>query len=253
MKVLLGRWWLVMGLVPSAAFAADLPADLGGRYAHYDIVAYDAPMALGVMRSQVITYGFTDLRIEGESFTQTETFCHAEHRSNLPFKSRVADSFTRAIVPPSAVPTLSLNGGVVRWLRPETPTALGIHLDDPSTEALPNDPRDPRISDDDHDGHPGVTVNIDLGFMQGQIYLARREIFAYDLSSVAPGRFEGVVHDRSEQLTLGGYPSFIAADIHPVQNGDLSKSPIILQRVDSDYTCDRLMAERDQWFPPEPL
>ena len=234
----------------SLGLAAELPTQLVGRYAHFDIVAYNAPVPLGVMKSLVITYGFTDLTIVGDDLVEAETFCHAEHRSNLPIKTTVSDSFTRAILPPTALPTVSISNGQIRLMRPETPTGLGVHLADARSDTLPTDPKDPRFSDDDHDGHPGVTVRIDVGFIKGQLYLARREIFAYDLSYVADGRFEGVVRDRSEQLTLGAYPSFLAQNGNPVQDADLSKSPIVLQRIDSAYTCDRLMAERDQWFPP---
>jgi len=235
----------------NTSLAAELPTQLVGRYAHFDIVAYNARVPLGVMRSQVITYGFTDLTIVGDHFVEAEIFCHAEHRSNLPIKTTVTDRFTRAILPPIALPTLTVSNGQIKLVRPETPTGLGVQLADAQNDVLPTDPKDPRFSDDDHDGHPGVTVQIDVGFIKGQLYLARREIFAYDLTYVADGRFEGVVRDRSEQLTLGAYPSFLAQSGYPVQDADLSKSPIVLQRVDSSYTCDRLMDERAQWFPPE--
>lgn len=235
-----------------SARAADLPTQLAGRYAHFDVVAYDDTTPIGDMKSLVITYGFTDLTVEGDHFVEAETFCHAEQTSNLPIKTTVADSFTRAILPRIAVPVVTTSGGQIKLNRPETPTGLGIRLADARLDALPSDPNDPRISDDDHDGHPGVTVDLDLGFFKGQLYLARREIFAYEMTYVADGRFEGVVHDRSEQLTVGANPSFLATPHHPVQNADLSKSPIILRRIGADYTCERLMAERDQWFPPAP-
>jgi hypothetical protein len=33
---------------------------------------------------------------------------------------------------------------------------------------------------------------------------------------------------------------------------DLSLSPVVLVRVGEDWDCDRLMAERDELFPPDP-
>ena len=33
---------------------------------------------------------------------------------------------------------------------------------------------------------------------------------------------------------------------------DRSLSPILLERVGDDWDCDRLMAERDDLFPPDP-
>ncbi len=247
------------GALPVAATAQEEPADLAlfaakvaGRYAHYDIVAYTEPLVLGAMRTLVITYGFTDLAVVDGQLTSTESFCHAEHKSNLPITTTVADAFTRAIKPSHTPVAITYERGQYRVWRPETPTALGIVLADPN-EPLPLDPNDPRIVDADADGKPGVTVHVKLGgLVPVEIYLVRREIFAYDLRWQADGRFVGVVHDRSEQLVVGASQAALAAPRRPVQESDLAKSPVLLVPVGSSYDCERLMQERDRLFPPVP-
>lgn len=98
--------------------------------------------------------------------------------------------------------------GSLRVKRPATPTPVGIWLDDPN-EALPEDRNDPRIWDQDQDGNPGFTVHIELkgeaGDAQagGEIYLVRREIFAYDLTVGDDGTLTGTITDTSEQLVVG--------------------------------------------------
>ena len=55
---------------------------------------------------------------------------------------------------------ITVVGGRAACDRPETPTGIGVDLEDPANEPLPTDPNDPRIADDDGDGKPGVTATI---------------------------------------------------------------------------------------------
>ena len=71
----------------------------------------------------------------------------------------------------------SYSGSPGAWsvTRPATPTPVGIRLDDPANDVLPTDPTDPRISDDDGDGNPGVTVTVrgEGGDPIGSLFIAR--------------------------------------------------------------------------------
>ena len=145
--------------------------------------------------------------------------------------------------------------GRLRVRRPPTPTPVGIRLADPATDVLPNDPTDPRIVDDDGDGRPGITVDITVGTgLRGQIYLARREIFAWTATQTGPDRLEGTVTDTSEQLLVGASdPLFATSAAQWAQIDDRTKSPIVLVRVGRNWDCARLAADRDRLFPPTPV
>jgi hypothetical protein len=231
-----------------------------GRYAHYDIVAYVADMGpmLGEFRNLIISYGFTDLDWVDGKLIATDRFCHAEYVSNQPFGSIVPDALTQAIIPDSVEMEArqDADGSFFLW-RPETPTLLGIKYDDPYNTPLPKsiEADDPRLFDADNDGKPGVTVYIDLYGTREEIYVARREIFAFEARPKADGVLEGLVHDRSEQLVIGASNEMLLGNQQEwLQYEDLSKSPIILVPLsrDEDYDCERLMAERDSLFPPNP-
>ena len=257
--------WLVAGVLLASALAvtgcgsgssedATDPVDdarrrLAGRYAHYDAVAYDGEL----MKTLIISYGFTDLdEVDGE-LVANETFCFSEHRSDQPIEVEMPDAATRAIRPVPIAVDLTVEDGRARLFRPETPTGVGVDLENPAKDPLPTDPNDPRIADDDKDGKPGVTARIVVSpEIQGEIYLARREIFAYDVDEQRDGSLTGVVEDRSEQLVVGASnPIFVAQDPW-TQHPDRSKSPIILRPVKRSWDCDRLRAERDALFPPTP-
>jgi hypothetical protein len=235
----------------SLAESLKVKKALVGRYAHYDVVAYVAKVPLGQMRSLVITYGFSDFELEGDQLSESETFCHAEYKSNLPMQSQVADSFTQAILPSSAVVQVSEIEGKWRVFRPETPTPIGIEIG--ATELFPTDPKDPRIRDDDNDQRPGVSVDLKLfGIFKAQIYLARRERFAYEMTWMADGRLQGIVHDSSEQLVLGATHHMLKKQMKTEQHPDRNLSPIVLLPLVEAYDCARLMRERDLLFPAEP-
>jgi hypothetical protein len=225
-------------------------AELAGRWAHYDIVAYEDPM----MKTMIISYGFTDFAVEDGQLIESEEFCFAEQQSNQPIETSLADEATQAIKPVSTPVEVSGEEGAWRVMRPATPTPVGIELDDPANDVLPTDPDDPRIVDDDGDGKPGITVVVTLGEgLEGELYIARREIFAYDLVQDGPDSMSGTVTDSSEQLVIGAsLPVLETAAGQWEQVDDLSFSPILLERVEEDWDCDRLEAERDELFPPNP-
>ena len=53
---------------------------------------------------------------------------------------------------------------------PASVVVAGAVLDDPANDALPTEPDDPRVRDDDGDGEPGVTVTNSLGGEQRIVY-----------------------------------------------------------------------------------
>ncbi|MCD9623229.1 hypothetical protein [Rhabdothermincola salaria] len=261
--------YLALGLAASATITAcgassstsdapggDLPDEtrqaierLTGRYAHFDVVAYES----SDMKTLIISYGFTDLSAEGTTLVAEDSFCSSEHRSDQPIEVQLSDTATQAIRPVPTPVTLTVADGRARVSRPETPTGIGVDLEDPANDPLPTDPADPRIADDDGDGKPGVTATITVSeALGGELYLARREIFSYVVEERDDGSLVGSVSDRSEQLVIGASDEAFVTQAAWVQHEDLSKSPIILIPVEPDWDCARLTSERDRLFPPTP-
>lgn len=229
-----------------------LPAgaeDLVGRWAHFDAVSYEDE----TMRTVIISTGFADLELrDGELWNQM-TFCHADTVMDQDIEVSISDAATSAIKPIATPVEVTEVDGALQLARPATPTPIGIKLDDPANEKLPTDPNDPRIFDADGDGNPGVTSTIkvtdDFG---GDVYLARREIFVYDLVQQTPDRLEGSITDSSEQLIIGASDPAFLASAQWVQVDDPARNPVIWQRVDDDWDCARLASERADLFPPNP-
>lgn len=222
---------------------------LVGRWAHFDVVAYEDE----VLRTLIVSTGFADLerRADGRLWNQM-VFCHADVVNEPGIEVSISDAATRAIRPIATPVEVTVTDGQVHLRRPPTPTAIGIRLEDPANEALPTDPDDPRVFDADGDGHPGVTTRVSIGEFSADIYLARREIFSYELTAESPDRLVGSVTDHSEQLVLGASDPSMVAPVAWTQLDDPRRNPAIWQRVDPSWDCVRLAAERDALFPPNP-
>lgn len=227
-------------------------AAMAGHYAHYDIVAYEGQTANGPLSTFIVTYGFTDLVIENGELVAYDRFCRSEYIANQPFETIFSDAATQAIQPPGAVVDVYQENGAWKLSRPATPTLIGIG-GDPNVP-LSTDRNDPLISDDDNDGKPGVTVVVRLfGLIEGEIYIARREVFATDMTLYSDGSLRGNVIDDSEQLVLGASLPFLDTPSNPLQRRDPGLNPIILIRVADELdTCDELLANRAALFPPTP-
>ena len=233
---------------------SDLPAgaeDLVGRWAHFDVVAYDDDL----MKTGIISTGFADLELRDGELWNVQRFCHADMINDMGVEVVMPDVATEAIVPVDTPVEVSTTAdGSLRVVRPATPTPIGIDLEDPANEALPTDPTDPRIADDDGDGKPGVTARIVVTEdLQGELYIARREIFSYDVIQESPDRLVGSITDGSEQLVLGASDPIFETDAQWVQVEDPARNPVIWVRVDDTWDCERLAAERDALFPPNPV
>lgn len=227
-------------------------AAMAGHYANYNVVAYEGDTPNGPLFAFIVTYGFTDLVLEDETLVAYDRFCNAEYIANQNFDTIFSDAATQAIQPPAAIVDVYEENGVWKLWRPATPTLIGID-GDPSMP-LSMDRNDPLISDDDNDGKPGVTVFVKLfGLIRGEIYIARREIFQYELVPYSDGSLWGYVIDDSEQLVIGASLAILDTPNNPPQRRDPGLNPILLVPIPADLdTCEELMANRDSLFPPVP-
>lgn len=224
-----------------------------GHYAHYDVVAYEDTTTRTIMRTFIISYGFTDFYLKDGKLMQSDRFVHAEQKlSKKKAKSVFSDEAVQAIKPKVQEVELSRKNGRWHLYRPATPSLLGIKGD--PLKSLSNDPNDPNLTDPDQDGHPGVTVQISVGrFFKGEIYIIRREIFSNYLTMNNNGTLSGYVVDRSEQFVVGASKKILNQASNSIQHPDPGMSPLLLVPVDPNIdTLEELMGIRDEIFPEEP-
>jgi hypothetical protein len=79
---------------------------------------------------------------------------------------------------------------------------------DATTDQVPTSVTDPRVIDEDNDGHPGITINL-TGTLTGSLYSVQRQTTAIAAIPVASDRFEGTLDFTSEQKVLDSSPALI--------------------------------------------
>jgi len=225
---------------------------LEGRYAHYDIVSYEDKSTKTPMKTFVISYGITEFFMEEGELYQKDRFLSASHKINQPgVRSWMSDEAAKAIEPRIEKVDLQYVDGKWQIYRPPTPTLLGIEGDD--NLPLSRDPEDPRLTDPDGDGNPGVTVHLEImKWIKGEIYLTRREIFTNYLTLYPDGILRGHVVDESEQFIIDATMKVLKQESNNQQLPDPGMNPLILIPIDDQISDEELMEQRDRFFPPEP-
>ena len=88
---------------------------------------------------------------------------------------------------------------------PDLVEVAGAVLASSATDPLPTDPSDPRLIDEDGDGHPGITVNLS-GIAPGSLYSVQRQTTSVVAVAVASDRLEGSLTFASSQVVVDSNP-----------------------------------------------
>jgi hypothetical protein len=232
----------------------SIKKQLVGHYAHYDVVSYEDSTTQSPMFTFVISYGFTDFYLDSAgNLMQSHKFLYASHKINQKLiKSEFSEKAVQAIKPQDQKVEISMKDGKWHILRPPTPSLLGI-TGDPS-KPLSKDRNDPKLTDPDGDGNPGVTVKISIGkIIKGEIYITRREIFTHYLTLNNDGTLTGYVKDDSEQFVVGASLKMLDQPSNNFQHPSKGMNPVLLVPISEDInTLEKLMKIRDEIFPKEP-
>lgn len=171
---------------------------------------------------------------EGDWLRGSGTLCDVQIRSS--------SNLVKTILPPAfrtAIPSIVTNahltqdGGTVKFEQPAQTLVLGASLKDDVSDPLPTKRNDPRVRDDDKDGKPGVTVEVQ-GIVSGEIYLVQRSTSRLS-GHATPGGFHGRIDFSNDQEILDATTAVLKRS--PEAKPDPSRSEFILQRIDPKITC----------------
>ncbi len=119
----------------------------------------------------------------------------------------------------------------------------GATLADPIHDALPTDPADARVTDQDKDGNPGVTIKLS-GLVSGDMYVVQRQTSELTGIAVSQDRVQGHYGFSSEQNVIASNPDTIkglAAQTAVVDPNECASS-FVFVRVAAASTCADLLA-----------
>ncbi|MDT8435582.1 MAG: hypothetical protein RRA92_02390 [Gemmatimonadota bacterium] len=132
----------------------------------------------------------------------------------------------------------------------EHAAVVGARLDDPGFDPLPAEADDPRVTDPDEDGEPGVTVRVE-GFVSGEVYLVQRLVRGLEGTLDAAGRMRGRVTGRTEQRTIGASNLLLRAFTPTFEpDPDPARNTFDWAPLTPGEGCGTVVAAEDRLFGP---
>lgn len=232
---------LLIALVGGSALGA-IP-DLDGTWVMLQVYPRIAVLPL-VGESSQTSFVVQRVSIEqvDDSLTLTDSYCFTFiEDTSLLATTEIPAKFMAALRPHPRQAELRDHDGEITFIQERYIEVRGANLDDVSTEALPIDPDDPRVWDQDEDGFPGMTVNVNLlGFIKAQIYVVQRVQYELSGTVVSADRVEGIIEWSDEQVVLGATNSLLMADSTGYPDPDPSKHTFVMIRAQEAWTCEWL-------------
>lgn len=229
------------------ADAAKLP-DFRGVWAQKLVTtAVSSVPLVGEVVSRTITYQRVQIDQQGDQLEVTAQPCDVKLVSN---QSSIQTHIPRRFVesmeaqPRKAFVRHRKNGFYL--LAPRRTHVLGAEMKDPDA-ALPKDASDPRVVDQDKDGHPGMTVRVS-GLIDGRLYLIQRSWDRLWGRLIDGDKIAGRVKWHSDQVVLDSTSRWLGDPPESKPHPDPKQSYFRMIRVDDAATCSDIVARKKQLF-----
>ena len=240
------RWRFLIGLLLTplvGVSAIGSSFDLEGSWVMVQVYPRIAVLPLVGESSQTsYVVQWVDIEQDEELLTMLDTYCFTViEDTSLLVTTEIPDSFMASLLPEPRMGTLRDQDGNTTFEQPSYVEVRGAILEDPATDALPADPDDPRVFDQDEDGSPGMSVNVNLlGFISAQIFVVQRVQYALSGNVVTSDRIEGFIDWVDEQVVLAATNPMLMADSTGYPDPDLSTHVFIMIRAQENWTCEWL-------------
>ncbi len=197
-----------------------------------------------------------DVEQENNEVTLDVEVCSVEliEESDLA-DTTIPDAFADSLDPGSRTGRIDDTGLEIFW----DYEVRGVEFaegEDSETEPLPTEPDDPRVFDQDGDGNPGLTIEVDASIISGEIYVVQRGRDRFESTQVADDEIRGLVEWEDEQEILDASDDqLLLAEPSSRPHPDDEKSYFEMVRLGDDEAtdCETLAAGRDDRFDIEQL
>lgn len=237
------------GCAPTAA--PDV-TDVSGTWA-YRAIGSQLTQAQGLQpfHTRIISVLLITQQQNGDAISLQGTYCdHYTEDPDAIVHAVIPDSFREALAPVTREGTFAASEGGLRYKLGPLYEVVGAELDDPTQDELPTDPADARVVDQDEDGHPGMTLQLQ-GLIDGSVYVVERKRTELDGVAVATSRIEGRLGFASEQSVLDTdppslKPSTAASRTYP--DPEECNSTFVMVRTPDDADCAWIKDRADTLF-----
>lgn len=269
----LGWMMISLLLVPTATMAqetasaaAEDQAEQVPAQASEPSDSPNAPNLGGTWAQQIVTTAVSKVPIVGEVVTrtvsvqkvdisqsgkrlelQTEVCAIKVHSSVDVVETHIPDRFVAAMGVVKRPARLLEKNGAYHLHVPKKTEILGMRLRAPSSENLPTEADDPRVYDQDGDGHPGMTVKVS-GIIDGSLYIVHRGWDQLRGKLSGKNAIEGGVKWNLEQKVVDSTSIFLGNPPNSRAHRNPKKNHFKMRRVKSGTDCKTILKRRARLF-----
>ncbi len=230
---------MMLAVVTASSGRSELP-DLSGTWVMVQIYPEitTVPLAGEVSRTSTVAQ-FVEIRQDGGSLTMLDHYCFtAIDDGTALVRTEIPDAFMASLDPSPRVATVRETDDGIVFEQEEYVEVRGAILDRPGVDALPDDPQDPRVIDQDGDGHPGMTVRVTiLGMVRGEIYVVQRVRYRLHGHVVNAERIEGRIAWDDEQSILAATHALLRVDAPASPDPEPTAHRFVMLRADPSWDC----------------
>lgn len=226
---------------PIVGGGALVPPDLSGRWAMVQVMPAMTTLPIfGDVELTTIVTALVDVEQTGTCLEFRDVYCFTDVQMNPPVAaSRVPDRFIASLRPAPRTAALEPCDAGWRLVQPSVTEIRGARLSDPEHEPLPTDAADPRVIDQDDDGHPGLTVPVVVaGLVSGDTYVVQRLRFALAGDAVDSDTISGSIEWSSEQNVIAASDALLLMSYAYRPHPDPSRHVFVMRRVGFEWTCE---------------
>ena len=241
---------LINGQAIGETGPSEVALDLSGVWAMVQITSEIAKIPIVGNRTRTTTT-YLRLIIEqtGDALSILETNCGTNiDDGTVMVSTTIPDAFLRSLgvteraahleSVSEADPSTGNPSPERRIVFPWSTQVLGARLEDPENDALPTDAADPRVFDQDNDGHPGMTVRVEImGLIGGEVYVVQRNSNRLIGTVVSPGFIQGTIEWETEQVILAASSPFLASGGQGSPDPDPERNFFLARRIDPMLDC----------------
>lgn len=246
---------LLLGLAlfghPAGSRHEGNQGDLSGTWAQMQVTSELSSVPfVGEVTNKNITLLRLEQQQNGGSLTVTAEICSIEVDSgtslvSIEFPQAFVDSLGMVMKPSTIEPA---DHGY-RFFQPRFTQLLGVRLENPATDPLPTEADDPRVFDQDGDGHPGITVRVTiLGFIKGEVYVIQRDWNTLNGEFTSPDKIDGLIEWGIEQVVLGASNPFLKARGTNRPDPAAEHSYFCTTRIDPQMDCPAIIENQEVLF-----
>lgn len=225
--------------------------DLSGTYAKQIILANKSSAAGLNITTKTERLQLVKLVKTGNGLEAKATTCSVRSVSSNGSELSFPQAFVKNIPMFSYSYSLEAAGSSTKVKSGKLLEVFGARLADPLGEALPKSKTDPRVVDQDLDGHPGMSVNLKVGIgpfkAAGQVYIVQRIVWRETSSLATSDTITGSLDASLDQETLGSDSSILGAVSAKVEALP-SLSSFALKKIPDEATCDTVLGDAKRLF-----